>query len=335
MRECDNSVAVLVIIGKRAGDKEIPDIEMAQFDFRAKADVAGEESENGRLGQRLQIVNETPDAGQQVAFAFRQNMVKPGGVAVEEQAEIVCGGFEAMPGEQLPRDAGVRAAGELHVLDGVSDFELGGEGELEGFDARAIRVNERAIDIKQNQSHHLRRDLSGVARACKLIHCQMRRERYICWPARVEWLILAAMTRMLNNARNPAAARLLLFLVRNRIPVIGRVTGILLGCDIACKPPKSLVLPHPYGIVIHSAAVLGEGVVILHQVTIGARNVDDRAPVIEDSVFIGAGAKVLGGVRVGRHATIGANAVVTRDVPAGATIIGMNEILKSGDGIGA
>ena len=143
-------------------------------------------------------------------------------------------------------------------------------------------------------------------------------------------VILAAMTRMLNSDRNPAAARLLLFLIRNRIPVIGRLTGILLGCDIACKVPKDLVLPHPYGIVIHSAAKLGQGVVILHQVTIGARNVDDRAPVIEDSVFIGAGAKVLGGVHVGRNAIIGANAVVTKDVEPGATIIGINEIIKPG-----
>lgn len=136
------------------------------------------------------------------------------------------------------------------------------------------------------------------------------------------------MTAMLTNTRNPAAARLLLFLLRHKVPVLGRLWGILLGCDIACKLPVTLIMPHPYGIVIHSQAVLGDGAVILHQVTIGARNVDDRAPVIEDNVFIGAGAKVLGGIRVGRHAIIGANAVVTRDVPPGSTVIGINEIIK-------
>jgi serine O-acetyltransferase len=132
---------------------------------------------------------------------------------------------------------------------------------------------------------------------------------------------------MLNNTRNPVAARLLLFLLRNNVPVLGRLWGILLGCDIACKLPRTLVMPHPYGIVIHSQAVLGEGLVLLQQVTIGARNVDDKAPVIEDEVFIGAGAKILGDVHVGRHSTIGANAVVTRDVAPGATIIGINEVL--------
>ena len=50
-------------------------------------------------------------------------------------------------------------------------------------------------------------------------------------------------------------------------------------------------------------------------------------PVIEDNVFIGAGAKVLGPVRIGRGATVGANAVVTRDVPSHCTVVGGNRIL--------
>ncbi|WP_063816484.1 serine O-acetyltransferase [Pedosphaera parvula] len=133
---------------------------------------------------------------------------------------------------------------------------------------------------------------------------------------------------MLRNSRNPAAARLLLFLLRNHIPILNRLWTLFLNCDINCPLPKSLVLPHPYGIVIHSQAILGEGVVILHQVTIGARNVDDLAPVIEDHVFIGAGAKVLGGIKIGRHSIIGANAVVTRDIPPGSTVIGINQIIK-------
>ena len=136
------------------------------------------------------------------------------------------------------------------------------------------------------------------------------------------------MTMMLRDTRNPAAARLLLFLLRNNLNRLGRAWGIVLGCDIGCKLPKQIIMPHPYGIVIHPAAVIGEGVVILHQVTVGARNVDNRAPVIEDDVFIGAGAKVIGGVHVGRGCIIGANAVVSRDIPPGSTVIGINEIIK-------
>lgn len=136
------------------------------------------------------------------------------------------------------------------------------------------------------------------------------------------------MTKMLRDTRNPAAARLLLFLLRHNVPLLARAWGIVLGCDVGRKLPGSVIMPHPYGIVIHSAAELGEGVVILHQVTIGARNIDDRAPVIEDDVFIGAGAKVLGGVRVGRGSIIGANAVVTHDIPPGSTVIGVNQIVS-------
>ena len=80
-------------------------------------------------------------------------------------------------------------------------------------------------------------------------------------------------------------------------------------------------MPFLYGIVIERGVSLGSRVTVMHQVTIGRK--DPVAPrehggnlaVIEDNVFIGAGAKVLGPVRIGRGATVGANAVVTRDVP--------------------
>jgi serine O-acetyltransferase len=49
---------------------------------------------------------------------------------------------------------------------------------------------------------------------------------------------------------------------------------------------------------------------------------------IEDGVYVGAGAKVLGAIRVGRGAVIGANAVVTRDVPAYCTVVGANRVLR-------
>jgi len=133
---------------------------------------------------------------------------------------------------------------------------------------------------------------------------------------------------MLLDTRSPAAARFLFFLLRHNIPILGRLWRIVLGCDISCKIPLTLIMPHPYGVVIHSAAVIGEGVVILHQVTVGAKNTGNLAPIIEDNVFIGAGAKVIGGCRVGRGSIIGANAVVTHDVPPGSTVIGINQIIE-------
>ena len=67
-------------------------------------------------------------------------------------------------------------------------------------------------------------------------------------------------------------------------------------------------------------------------VTIGGKNPggENAAPVIEDDVYIGAGAKIIGNVRVGRGAIVGANAVVTRDVPPYSTVVGGNRITSSG-----
>lgn len=127
---------------------------------------------------------------------------------------------------------------------------------------------------------------------------------------------------------NAAAARMLIWLTRHRLPVVSRVYMYFLGCDIGLALPRTVFLPHPMGIVIHSSTRLGDDVVIGHQVTLGGRDLTSAAPQVEDGVYIGAGAKILGGVRIGRGASVGANAVVTKDVPAGATVVGANRLLS-------
>jgi len=77
------------------------------------------------------------------------------------------------------------------------------------------------------------------------------------------------------------------------------------------------------GIVVHANAVIGDNVVISPNVVIGGRAGQREVPVIEDDVLIGAGACILGAVRIGRGAQIGANAVVLADVPAGAVAVGV------------
>jgi transposase len=100
-----------------------------------------------------------------------------------------------------------------------------------------------------------------------------------------------------------------------------------LNCDIGMALPESVFLPHPFGIVLTSGAELGEDVVIGHQVTIGNRSGVMAGPKIGNRVYIGAGAKILGPVTIGDDAVVGANAVVTKDVPAGTTVVGANRIL--------
>ena len=88
-------------------------------------------------------------------------------------------------------------------------------------------------------------------------------------------------------------------------------------------------IDHLNGIVVNRNARIGEGVRIYHQVTIGADfdHGPGEAPVIGDRTRIGAGAKIIGNIRVGSNVTIGANAVVTKDVPDNATVVGANVII--------
>ncbi len=93
--------------------------------------------------------------------------------------------------------------------------------------------------------------------------------------------------------------------------VIGR------GADIG----PGLVILHSFGIVINTQVTAGKNLVLEHSVTIGAEK--KLSPVLGDNVFIGAGAKIIGAVHIGSDVKIGANAVVIRDIPDGATVIGI------------
>jgi len=85
-------------------------------------------------------------------------------------------------------------------------------------------------------------------------------------------------------------------------------------------------------VVIHERAHIGRRVMISPCVTIGGRSGKVEVPVIEDDVFIGSGAKILGDVRIGRGAQIGANAVVLHSVPAGAVVAGVPaRIIRQGN----
>lgn len=139
---------------------------------------------------------------------------------------------------------------------------------------------------------------------------------------------------MIGDSRNPFSSAVLLFFCRYHIPVISKLYRLLHNSDIYCNlKGLDIYLPHPYGITIHSKTIIGRHVVIMQQVTLGGGRPDiNEAPIIEDHVYIGAGARVLGKVRVGHHAIIGANAVITRDVPPGATVVGANRIVKIAEG---
>ncbi|HVL35072.1 MAG TPA: serine acetyltransferase [Burkholderiales bacterium] len=127
---------------------------------------------------------------------------------------------------------------------------------------------------------------------------------------------------------NPLAARLLQAASRRRVPVLADLVGTALNCAIECPLPSPVLMPYPFGIVIHRNVALGSRVTIMQQVAIGPKHpADPGAPTIGDNVWIGAGARIFGPITIGRGATVGANAVVTRDVPSHCTVVGANRIL--------
>jgi serine O-acetyltransferase len=88
---------------------------------------------------------------------------------------------------------------------------------------------------------------------------------------------------------------------------------------------RRLLIDHGMGVVIGETAMVGDNVTLYQNVTLGgvSLNPGKRHPTIEDDVVIGAGAAVLGPFTVGRGARIGSNAVVLREVPPGATMVGV------------
>jgi serine O-acetyltransferase len=105
---------------------------------------------------------------------------------------------------------------------------------------------------------------------------------------------------------------------------IGRwLTGIEIhpGAELG----RRLLIDHGMGVVIGETAVVGDNVTLYQQVTLGGVSLHPgkRHPTVEDDVVIGAGAAVLGPITIGKGARVGSNAVVLKDVPAGATVVGI------------
>ena len=120
------------------------------------------------------------------------------------------------------------------------------------------------------------------------------------------------------------------WLHRRNVPLLPRALYVLnrILFGIALPPSaqigRNVVLGYRgLGIVIHRRAVIGNGVNIGPRVTIGGRSGYAEVPVIEDDVMIGTGACILGPVRIGRNAQIGANAVVLCNVPPDGVAVGV------------
>ena len=113
--------------------------------------------------------------------------------------------------------------------------------------------------------------------------------------------------------------------------IFNKLNGVFGGCVIGRGADfgPGFVLIHSDGVFINSGVRGGRNVKVEHQVTIGAERY--VSPVLGNDIFIGAGAKIVGGISIGSRVRIGANAVVLDDVPDGATTMGVPARLVSLD----
>ena len=116
--------------------------------------------------------------------------------------------------------------------------------------------------------------------------------------------------------------------------IISQLIRFFTGIEIhpGAKIGKNLFIDHGMGVVIGETSDIGDNVTIYHMATLGgispSINSDDqretkRHPTLQDNVVVGSGAQVLGPITIGKNAKIGANAVVTKDVPENSVMVGI------------
>jgi len=121
------------------------------------------------------------------------------------------------------------------------------------------------------------------------------------------------------------------FFYRMRLNFIARllsqIARFITGIEIhpGAKIGRGVFIDHGMGVVIGETAVVGDNVLLYQGVTLGGTGLEKgkRHPTIGNNVVIGAGAKVLGDIKIGDNSYIGANAVVIKDVPDNSTVVGI------------
>lgn len=146
-------------------------------------------------------------------------------------------------------------------------------------------------------------------------------EVFLCYPG-VKAIAFHRLAHDLYKARLYIFAR-----------IISEISRWLTGIEIhpGAKIGKRLVIDHGMGVVIGETTEIGDDCLIFHGVTLGGKSFSDvkRHPTIGNKVIIGAGAKILGNITIGDNSIVGANSVVTKDVPSGVVVTGIPAQLKT------
>ncbi len=148
------------------------------------------------------------------------------------------------------------------------------------------------------------------------------------WGAQGFWVMLVyRFGRWRYKVRLVPLRKFFSLIYRVLFKMIQILTGIELPCEV--EVGRNFIIDHFGGIVISGYAKFGDNCRIRTGVVVGLRHVEDkRAPVIGNNVDIGAGAKLLGPIRIGDNVLIGANAVVMIDIPDNSIAVGVPAVVK-------
>lgn len=120
--------------------------------------------------------------------------------------------------------------------------------------------------------------------------------------------------------------------LRGPARILSQLTRLLTGIEIhpGATIGRRFFIDHGMGVVIGETAEIGDDVMLYHGVTLGGRSLEHgkRHPTIGDRVTVGAGAKVLGPIVIGADSAVGANAVVTHDVPPESIATGIPAVVR-------
>ncbi len=148
------------------------------------------------------------------------------------------------------------------------------------------------------------------------------------WGAQGFWALLVYRFGRWRYGVRPAWLRKFFSLLYK---LLYKLVQIITGIELPCEVPigKNFVIEHSGGIVISGFARFGDDCRIRNGVVVGLSRIDEPcAPQFGNQVDIGAGAKVLGNIRIGNHVLIGANAVVLQDVPDHCIAVGVPAVIK-------
>lgn len=148
LRHQSDFIAVVMVVGKSARDKRLPQIEMAQLDLRAEPDVPGEQPKDGRIRHCLKLVEKIVGAATYPAIEVMKIVGQPVDVTGEKPVGILGRLRDPMPLENLAGESGVGATRKLHVLDAIAHIELIGEGAGKSLHAGPAALDQRSVDVE-------------------------------------------------------------------------------------------------------------------------------------------------------------------------------------------